>query len=80
MLSMWNCANLFTQGGMGWMMLMGLFWIVLIVVIVYLVIKLLSDRTDNRSEKETPLELLQKEFARGNITEEEYLKRKKHLE
>lgn len=62
------------------MMLMGLFWIVLIVVIVYLVIKLLSDRTDNRSEKETPLELLQKEFARGNITEEEYLKRKKHLE
>lgn len=62
------------------MMLMGLFWIVLIVVVVYLVIKLLSDRTDNRSEKETPLELLQKEFARGNITEEEYLKRKKHLE
>lgn len=77
---MWDCANLFTQGGMGWMMLMGLFWIVLIVVVVYLVIKLLSDRTDNRSEKETPLELLQKEFARGNITEEEYLKRKKHLE
>lgn len=76
---MWNCANLFTQGGMGWMMLMGLFWIVLIIVIVYLVIKLLSDRTDNRSEKETPLELLQKEFARGNITEEEYMKRKKHL-
>jgi len=76
---MWNCANLFTQGGMGWMMLMGLFWIVLIIVIVYLVIKLLSDRTDNRSERETPLELLQKEFARGNITEEEYMKRKKHL-
>lgn len=77
---MWNCANLFTQGGMDWMMLMGLFWIVLIIVIVYLVIKLLSDRTDNRSERETPLELLQKEFARGNITEEEYMKRKKHLE
>jgi len=47
---------------------------------VYLVIKLLSDRTDNQSGKETPLELLQKEFARGNITEEEYLKRRKHLE
>ncbi|MBT2732745.1 hypothetical protein [Carnobacterium sp. ISL-102] len=26
------------------------------------------------------MELLQKEFARGKITEEEYLKRRKHLE
>jgi len=46
---------------------------------LYLDIKLLSDWTNNRSGKETPLEFLQKEFARGNIPEEEYLKRRKHL-
>lgn len=77
---MWNCANLFNQGGMGSMMFMGLFWIVLLIVVVYLVIKLLSERSDHGSRREMPLELLQKEFARGNISEEEYLNRKRHLE
>lgn len=80
---MWNCGNLWNQGGMGWMMLMGLFWIILLIVVVYLIVKLLTDRTEktgNQSGKETPLEILQKEFAKGNITEEEYLKRRKYLE
>lgn len=78
-----NCWNLMTQGGvgaMGAMMLMGLFWIVLLIAIVYLIVKLLSNKTDNRAGKETSLEILQKEYAKGDITEEEYLTRKKHLE
>lgn len=78
-----NCFSFLNQGGMGWMMLLGLFWIVLVVVVVYLLMKLLTNRKDETgigSGKETPLEILQKEFAKGNITEEEYLKRKKYLE
>ena len=43
-------------------------------------IKILSDRTDSRIANETSLEQIQKEFARDNITEAEYLKRKKQLE
>lgn len=77
---MTNCWNLLNQGGMGWMMWMGLFWIILIIVVVVLVFRLLTNHTDTRERKETPLEILQKEFAKGNITEEEYLTRKKYLE
>lgn len=77
---MGNCWNQWMQGGMGSIMWMGLLWIILLVVVVYLISKLVLDRTDNKRGGETPLEILQKEFARGDITEEEYLKRKKHLE
>lgn len=79
-----KCWNLITQGGIGamggGMMLMGLFWIILLIAIVYLIVKLISNRPDNRTGKETSLEILQKEYAKGNITEEDYLTRKKHLE
>lgn len=74
-----NCWNLWMQGGMGSMMGLGLVWIILLIVIVYFIIKLLSNGTNSRGGRETPLEILQKEFAQGNISEEEYLKRKKHL-
>ena len=77
---MMQCWNTLMQGGMGSMMFMGIFWIILVIIVVYLFIKLVSDKTNRTVEKETPLEVLQKEFAKGNLTEEEYLKRKKHLE
>ncbi|UJF16586.1 SHOCT domain-containing protein (plasmid) [Jeotgalibaca sp. MA1X17-3] len=73
----------FSQGGMGsmgGMMLMGLFWLIIFIVIVYLVIKVLSNKTGSSIREETPLDILQKEFAKGNITEEEYLSRKKYIE
>lgn len=77
---MMECLNSLTRGGMGSMMFMGIFWIILVIIVVYLFIKLVSDKGNRTVEKETPLEVLQKEFAKGNLTEEEYLKRKKHLE
>lgn len=77
MMEYWNSL---TWGGMGYMMFMGIFWIILVIIVVYLFIKLVSDKGNRMVEKETPLEVLQKEFAKGNLTEEEYLKRKKHLE
>ncbi len=77
MMGYWNSL---TWGGMGSMMFMGIFWIILVIIVVYLFIKLISDKGNRTVEKETPLEDLQTEFAKGNLTEEEYLKRKKHME
>ena len=77
MSSYWNLLN---HDGLGPLRLMGLLWIVVLFMVAYLLIKILSDRTDSRIANETSLEQLQKEFARDNITEAEYLKRKKQLE
>ena len=77
MASYWNRL---THDGLGPLRLMGLLWIIVLFMVAYLLIKILSDRTDSRIANETSLEQLQKEFARDNITEAEYLKRKKQLE
>ena len=77
MASYWNLLN---HDGLGFLRLMGLLWIVVLFMVAYLLIKILSDRTDSRIANETSLEQIQKEFARDNITEAEYLKRKKQLE
>ena len=77
MSSYWTLLN---HDGLGSLRLMGLLWIVVLFMVAYLLIKILSDRTDSRIANETSLEQIQKEFARDNITEAEYLKRKKQLE
>lgn len=77
MSSYWNLLN---HDGLGPLRLIGLLWIVVLFMVAYLLIKILSDRTDSRIANETYLEQIQKEFARDNITEAEYLKRKKQLE
>ncbi|CZR10512.1 amino acid acetyltransferase [Trichococcus collinsii] len=77
MSSYWNLLN---HDGLGPLRLIGLLWIVVLFMVAYLLIKILSDRTDSRIANETSLEQIQKEFARDNITEAEYLKRKKQLE
>ena len=77
MSSYWNLLN---HDGLGPLRLIGLLLIVVLFMVAYLLIKILSDRTDSRIANETYLEQIQKEFARDNITEAEYLKRKKQLE
>lgn len=77
MSSYWNLLN---HDGLGSLRLMGLLWIILLFMVAYLILKILSDRTDSRIANETSLEQIQKEFARDNITDAEYLKRKKQLE
>lgn len=77
MASYWNLLN---HDGLGPLRLIGLLWIIVLFMVAYLILKILSDRTDSRIAKETSLEWLQKEFARDAITEAEYFKRKKQLE
>lgn len=69
-------------GGSGFMMLGGLFWLVLIIIFLYLLFKKISeDNTHNRTEsqKNSALAILDEEYAKGNILEEEYLRKKHNL-
>ena len=74
-----RCFQYFGGFGMGGMMFMGIFWIALIILVVYLLVKLSSSKTNTASTEETALDILKKELAKGNITEEEFEKKKKLL-
>ncbi|WP_375725227.1 SHOCT domain-containing protein [Arcobacter sp. KX21116] len=52
-----------------------IFW----AIIVFLIFSIFSNK-DTKSENDTPLDILKKKFARGDISEEEYKSRKKILE
>ncbi len=62
--------------GFGW-----LFWIVIIVLFVWLLTQAVGRNRDSesRSREETPLEILKKRYARGEISHEEYERMKKDL-
>jgi putative membrane protein len=74
-----RCLQYFGGFGMGGMMFMGIFWIALIVLVVYLVSRLMNDRSGKASTEESALDILKKELAKGNITEEEFDRKKKLL-
>ncbi|MBE0431871.1 SHOCT domain-containing protein [candidate division WOR-3 bacterium] len=58
--------------------LMWLILLVLIGVVVYFVVR--SNKWPRRGGEETPLEILKKRYARGEITKDEYDRMKKDLE
>ncbi|WP_372882156.1 SHOCT domain-containing protein [Psychromonas sp.] len=63
-------------GGIG----MIVFWIIIIVVIVVLV-KYMTTQSPGRIErKETPIEIIKRRYANGEIDKEEYEQKKKDLE
>ena len=64
---------------MGGMMFMWIFWIALIILVIYLATRLLNDRSGKVSSEESALDILKKELAKGNITEEEFDREKKLL-
>ena len=69
----------FMGGGMwfGWV-----FWIVIIVLVVYLVVRLTNQKSNSKTiqSNETPLDVLKKRYARGEISKEEFESTKKNLE
>jgi len=62
----------------GWFM--WLIWILIAVVIIYFVVDR-SKRTGNLkgTEKESPMEILKKRYAKGEITREEFERMKKEI-
>ncbi len=55
------------------------FWWFLIIVLIIFVIRSLSNSGQHGQIKETPMEILKRRYANGEIDEEEYNKRKREL-
>ena len=68
----------FFMGGMwfGW-----IFWIAIIGLIVYLIMRQSNQKYDDKTKytNETPIDILKKRYAGGEITREEFLKIKEDL-
>ncbi len=73
--------------GFGWgggMWFGSIFWLAFLGVIIWAVISFTNNQRRNNQEqhpanRETPLEILKKRFARGEISEDEFEKMKKEL-
>ncbi len=64
---------------MGMMGVMWLFWILLIVLVGWGLYRLFTTRSTSKSNRETPLETLQRSYAEGKVSTEEYEERKRKL-
>lgn len=67
--------------GFGW-----IFWLIIIGVAIWAVIRLTNQNSPNQQRypsagnlQETPLDILKKRYARGEITKEEYHEMRKNL-
>jgi putative membrane protein len=76
---MWN-FNYPIMGLVG--ILMMLFWLAVIVAVIFLFIKVLGEnrsKSDLESRPDKALETLNERYSKGEIDDEEYLRRKKNL-
>lgn len=72
-----NDGHMFMWGG-GFMWI---FWVLIFVGIIFLIINITKGNTGKSfMENESPLEILKKRYARGEIDEEEYERRRKELD
>jgi putative membrane protein len=63
--------------GFGWII-----WIIILAIIIWAVIRIANTSQNRRSNNsgETPLDILKKRYARGEISKEQYEQMKKDLE
>jgi putative membrane protein len=59
---------------------MGLVWWIIWLVVVFWIFAVPYDIPGQRKKKDTPLDILKKRFASGQITNEEYFEKKKIIE
>jgi len=60
-----------------WGMIMGIFfWSALIFGVFYIVYRLFNSRQSHTFHRETPLDILKKKYAKGEINSDEFEKRK----
>jgi putative membrane protein len=76
---MWSMMG-YGFGGLGFagMLLWWLIWVIAIAAVVYIVMKLLKGSTEAVSD--SPVNILKKRFARGDITKQQFEEMKKELE
>lgn len=67
--------------GMGTMMSGGFFWIVLAIVFLYLLVKKSARNTGHNRQavEKSAIDILNEEYAKGNISEREYARKKNNL-
>jgi putative membrane protein len=70
---MWEWHGAGFGGGFMW-----IFWILIIFAIVML-IRAAGSNSNSGEHRETPLEILEKRYARGEIDDEEFAHRKQEL-
>ena len=68
----------FSLFGGGWMMFVWWFLIIALVIVAVRAV-MTSGQSSQSQPKETPLEILKRRYANGEIDEEEFQKRKKEL-
>lgn len=56
-----------------------LFWLVILVLVIWFLVRLISSKGESE-EKASPQNILAERYARGEIDEEEYQKRKTFLD
>jgi len=69
---MWG--NHHFMGGYMW-----LFWIIVLIVVVLLIKWIIDSTSQKNKNKETPLEILKKRYAKGEIDKEEFEQKKKDI-
>lgn len=60
--------------------MMWFIWIPLVLIAFWFLPRLVNDKSSIGSSEETPMDILKKRYANGEITKEEYEERKKVLE
>ena len=69
----WNWEN--------WNMpMMWFVWIPLVILIVWLIMRLSNRESYSQNREESPMEILKKRYARGEVSEEEFQQQRKDLE
>ncbi|WP_299179329.1 SHOCT domain-containing protein [uncultured Neptuniibacter sp.] len=71
---MWHADGMFSSGWHGFGMII---WLLIIAVVIVLIVKALSGRDEASS---TAIDILDERYAKGEISEEEYLKMKAELD
>lgn len=61
-------------------MFMWILFVVIIAVVAYFVIQSTRAKTSGGTQQETPLDILKKRYAKGEITKEDYDRMKRDLE
>ncbi len=74
----WGCMHGSGWGGIFPMFFGVIFWVV-IIIIAYVILKNISNKGGSFISPETPIDILKKRYARGEITKEEFEKMKRDI-
>lgn len=66
--------------GMGGHWMFGLFWLIVLIVLIAFVLRWLGGREDGTAARSTPLETLKQRYAKGEIDDEEFQRMRRELD